>query len=148
MPVVDAGELTSAIAEIFSAAGSPDRDARITAEIIVDSNLTGHESHGVATVARYVDNIRDGIIATNIRRALRLYPDRVIVVFVGDAHILGDGHLLGRVGAPSLTIAARFSPVLARALADHPPAREDEFLRTDRGVLFFSPSSAERVSGL
>lgn len=62
MPNVDALDLESVTYEIFSAAGSPERDARITAQIIVDSNLTGHESHGVATVPRYVDNIRTGLI--------------------------------------------------------------------------------------
>ncbi len=90
---------------------------------------------------------RDGVIATNIRRALRLYPDRLILVIVGHAHILGDGHLLGRVGAPSMTIAARCSPVLTRAIARHPPVGKHEFLRTDRGVLFFPPRSVERISG-
>ncbi len=89
---------------------------------------------------------RDGVIATNIRRALRLYPDRLILVIVGHAHILGDGHLLGRVGAPSMTIAARCSPVLTRAIAQHPPVGKNEFLRTDRGVLFFPPANIERIS--
>lgn len=62
MPNVDARSLESVTSEIFQAAGAPEEDARITAQIIVDSNLTGHESHGVVAVARYVDWIRKGFI--------------------------------------------------------------------------------------
>lgn len=93
-------------------------------------------------------DLRDGLIATNVQRALRLHPDRLVVVIVGHAHILGNGHLLGRVGVPSMTIAARCSPALTRALAKHPPVRGGEFLRTDRGVLFFPRPNAKRVSDL
>lgn len=62
MPAVDAHELETVTCEIFRAAGAPEEEARITAHIIVDSDLTGHESHGVATVPRYVEGIKRGSI--------------------------------------------------------------------------------------
>ena len=87
---------------------------------------------------------RDTMIASNIRRALRLHPDNLIVVIVGHAHLLGQGHLVGRVGAPALAVAARFSPRLRRAAAGRPDVEESSFLQTERGILFFpgTPTSA------
>lgn len=80
---------------------------------------------------------RDTLIAGNIRRALRLHPDRLIVVVVGHAHLLGQGHLFGRVGAPALAIAARFSPTLSQSAAAHNSVASSSFLQTERGILFF-----------
>ena len=85
---------------------------------------------------------RDTMIASNIRRALQLHPDNLIVVIVGHAHLLGQGHLVGRVGAPALAIAARFSPALQQAAAKLPRISESSFLQTERGILFFPTTPA------
>ena len=84
---------------------------------------------------------RDTVIANNIHRALRLYPDRLIIVVVGHAHLLGEGHLIGKVGEPCLSIAARLSPDLEKELAKHPSLKSADFLRSERDVLFFPPPS-------
>ena len=89
---------------------------------------------------------RDAVMATNVRRAMRLYPDRLIIVIVGHAHLLGDGHLTGRVGGVHLTIAARFSPALEQAYLQHPPETREGFFRTDTGVLFFPRDLSGRIS--
>jgi uncharacterized oxidoreductase len=48
------------VGEIFSAAGtSTDEGARI-AHHLIGANLTGHDSHGVIRVPRYVQNLQDG----------------------------------------------------------------------------------------
>ncbi|MCA8958376.1 MAG: ChaN family lipoprotein [Planctomycetes bacterium] len=80
---------------------------------------------------------RDATIASNIRRALRLHPDRLVVVVVGHAHLLGLGNLTARVDAPCLTFGARVSPRLKAKAADLGPVPVDALLRSDRGVLFF-----------
>ena len=62
MPTVSAGTLEKVTYEIFRAVGTPEEDARITAHLIVESNLTGHESHGVLNVPRYIDFVKKGYL--------------------------------------------------------------------------------------
>ena len=91
---------------------------------------------------------RDSVIAKQIRRALVLHRGELLIVVVGHAHLLGSGHLVGRVGAPSLVIGARFSEVLEREFRNHPVIGETEFLRTDRDVLFLKPRPARGDQGI
>ena len=78
---------------------------------------------------------RDRVIAANIRRANDHHPDRLLVVVVGQAHLLGEGKLMERVDLPHIAIGAEPSPQLARS----PTGRRvpDTFLRSSSGVLFF-----------
>ncbi len=80
---------------------------------------------------------RDVQIASNIRRALHLYPNRLIVIIVGHAHLLGQGRLVARVGAPSLAIGARLSATLREKAKKLRPIDTTAFLQTDQGILFF-----------
>ena len=62
---IPADALTDFCAEIFSRAGcEPEEAARVSASL-VDSNLTGHDSHGVIRVPRYVDWVRSGDLIPN-----------------------------------------------------------------------------------
>ncbi len=88
---------------------------------------------------------RDALMATTIKRVLRLYPDRLVIVIVGHAHIMGDGHLRGRVGAKSLAITARCSPALTRLLPAQLSIDPTSLLRTNRDVLFFPKIAATRL---
>jgi len=47
---------------IFQGSGSPEDEAALIAERLVISNLTGHDSHGVIRIPRYMDWLRDGTI--------------------------------------------------------------------------------------
>jgi len=63
--VVMAEPLGRAVAEVVSAAGSaPDEAARVAGNL-VEANLTGHDSHGVGMIPRYVDAIGEGGLAAN-----------------------------------------------------------------------------------
>ena len=62
---IPADALTDFCAEIFSCTGcEPEEAARVSASL-VDSNLTGHDSHGVIRVPRYVDWVRSGDLIPN-----------------------------------------------------------------------------------
>src|ERR1700733_15189635 len=62
---IPADALTDFCAEIFSRTGcEPEEAARVSASL-VDSNLTGHDSHGVIRVPRYVDWVRSGDLIPN-----------------------------------------------------------------------------------
>ena len=78
---------------------------------------------------------RDEVIAENIRRAHERHPNRLLVVLVGQAHLLGEGRLIDRVGLAHIAIGARPSPRLARSTIS--PRMAGTFLRSISGVLFF-----------
>ena len=60
-----ADELAAFCALIFASVGSSAAEARAVAESLVDSNLTGHDSHGVIRVPRYVDWVISGDLIPN-----------------------------------------------------------------------------------
>jgi len=91
MPNVKAEALEEVTRRIFHAAGMPEEDARITARFIVESNVTGHDSHGVVAVPGYVRNMGKGYIVAGA-------PTEVVKE--GPAYAIVDGHRnLGHVVA-------------------------------------------------
>ena len=48
--------------DILIGAGSPEAEAALVAERLLKSNLTGHDSHGVIRMPRYMDWVRQGVI--------------------------------------------------------------------------------------
>ena len=60
MPKIGHEVLRDVALRIFQATGLPDEDARTISDHLVDSNLCGHDSHGVWLVPRYVGSMRDG----------------------------------------------------------------------------------------
>jgi uncharacterized oxidoreductase len=62
---VPADELADFCARIFESAGSSLEEARAIAGSLVDSNLTGHDSHGVIRVPRYVNWVKSGELVPN-----------------------------------------------------------------------------------
>jgi uncharacterized oxidoreductase len=62
MPLKSAEELMLLSKAIFVASGSSEEEATVVAEHLVDSNLTGHDSHGVQRIAQYIDEIDQGFI--------------------------------------------------------------------------------------
>ncbi|MBT7418898.1 MAG: Ldh family oxidoreductase [Gemmatimonadetes bacterium] len=63
MPIFSTKYLTRITADIFSAAGMREDEARIVAKELVEANCAGHDSHGVIRVAQYLDQIAAGDIA-------------------------------------------------------------------------------------
>jgi uncharacterized oxidoreductase len=51
--------------ELWSAAGSDEREAQLTADHLVSANLSGHDSHGVGMAPRYVDALLAGELQLN-----------------------------------------------------------------------------------
>ena len=62
MPIINAGRLIDFVAQIFVQLGcSPEEGNRI-GRYLVNANLTGHDSHGIARVPRYATWKRDGLL--------------------------------------------------------------------------------------
>ena len=65
MKTVAAAALTRYVAAIMEGGGSHAAEARTIAHRLVDSNLVGHDSHGVLRVGKYLEWVRDGWLRPN-----------------------------------------------------------------------------------
>ena len=57
--------LSRCIEAIVAAGGSDAREAKIVAENLVTANLTGHDSHGVGMIPRYIESLLEGGLKVN-----------------------------------------------------------------------------------
>ena len=57
---------------VLEAIGMEREDAAFTAGVIVDSDLTGHESHGLRRLPEYVERAATGLLAPAERPAVEL----------------------------------------------------------------------------
>jgi uncharacterized oxidoreductase len=62
MPILSAKKLEDIAFHVFRAAGAPDEHARVVALHLRDSNLQGHDSHGLLRVLQYTSQIKSGVI--------------------------------------------------------------------------------------
>lgn len=62
---LSAADLTARVAAIIAAAGSSAQEAQAVASNLVLANLSGHDSHGVGMVPRYVDAVLEGGLKPN-----------------------------------------------------------------------------------
>jgi uncharacterized oxidoreductase len=62
MPILTADQLKKVGYSIFKAMGVPAEEARVVSESLVNSNLAGHDSHGVIRIPQYVTLIKKGDI--------------------------------------------------------------------------------------
>jgi L-2-hydroxycarboxylate dehydrogenase (NAD+) len=78
--VVRAADLLDFAVRTFVAMGIPLQDARVTADVLVEANLRGIDSHGVARLARYVNGLRDGVMVARPReRVITETPTTVTI---------------------------------------------------------------------
>ena len=67
MATFSAEQLRQLGIDVFKAAGASEANAVRVASALVDSNLAGHDSHGVIHIPRYVDFIHKGFIVPDAR---------------------------------------------------------------------------------
>jgi uncharacterized oxidoreductase len=82
MPLVDSEKLIVFVADIFAALGSSHEEATRIGRTLVNANLTGHDSHGVARVPRYVAWKRDGLLIAD-QTVKRVVDTPVIAILDG-----------------------------------------------------------------
>ncbi|MBI1943385.1 MAG: malate/lactate/ureidoglycolate dehydrogenase [Betaproteobacteria bacterium] len=80
--ICKAKRLARAIEAVVAAGGSDAREAKLVAENLVTANLTGHDSHGVGMIPRYVESLLEGGLQVN------QHPR---IVFDGGAMLSLDG---------------------------------------------------------
>ena len=95
---IDAGRLRAAVAAIFTAAGCDAEEGARIGRYLVEANLTGHDSHGVIRVPRYIHWLDTG--AVNAGRSVKT------VVDTGPLAVLDGDHGFGQtIGEQTVTLA-------------------------------------------
>lgn len=114
---VDAATLSGLCAALFRAVGVPDEDAALTADVLIEANLSGMDSHGVSRMSAYLERLRQGGVAPCPRitvlndfpagatwdaggslgqvvaaRAMRAAMDKARAVGVGFVSVRGNNH--------------------------------------------------------
>ena len=74
MPIIPQDILSKLSFNILAATGIPTDDALVISEHLVDSNLKGHDSHGVWRIPKYIQNIRNGYVKWDDRKITRENP--------------------------------------------------------------------------
>jgi uncharacterized oxidoreductase len=83
--------LMRAIEAIVAAGGSEPREARMVAENLVMANLSGHDSHGIGMMPRYVEALQEGGLVVNRKPQTKLDAGALLVLDGG----MGYGQTIG-----------------------------------------------------
>lgn len=67
MPKITQKNLTKFTENVLKSLNINEKDAQITADVLVQADLRGVASHGVARLKRYVDGLEDGLILKNTK---------------------------------------------------------------------------------
>ena len=60
--LIRTNQIIAWLTDIFATAGCPDEEARLIAVHLVDADASGHPSHGIVRVPRYIEYIREGTV--------------------------------------------------------------------------------------
>lgn len=104
---IAADELTRIVTRIFAAAGSGPGEAQCIARHLVDSDLVGHESHGVLRVIRYVQFLQRGDVVVNATPEIVVETPTALIV---DGH-MGYGQVIGEFAMDRLAAKAKSAGV-------------------------------------
>jgi uncharacterized oxidoreductase len=80
MRTLKADNLITAVTTIMQAGGSQDGEARTIARRLVESNLVGHDSHGVLRVSKYLEWVREGWLVPNAKPTIAFDSDALAIV--------------------------------------------------------------------
>ena len=86
-----AEKLEHLIRTMFERAGSKSEEAGIVSSNLVEANLTGHDSHGVGLVPRYIDNCRNEALTVNAHVSVE-HDNGAILQLNGN---MGYGQVIG-----------------------------------------------------
>ncbi len=104
--------------------------------LLAFAKANGATVHALEPTPRLPLAERDARIAARVAAIADGNPDRLVVVVVGQAHLLGMGDLLRRTGLPHLALGGEPTPALLAAA----PARLDRGMlhRSDGGLWWFA----------
>jgi len=88
MVTIKAGPLTELVGEVFAKAGCSVAEAERIGKYLVSANLTGHDSHGVARVPRYVQWKREGVVHAD--RKAKVVTETPVLAVIDGLHGFGQ----------------------------------------------------------
>ena len=100
--LIHAEPLTKLVARIFAAAGCDDETADCLARHLVDSNLCGHDSHGVLRVLRYVGYVEAKTVNPQGRMKI-IFTNGALTAIDGE---MGFGQVVAEAAMEVLAVAA------------------------------------------
>jgi hydroxycarboxylate dehydrogenase B len=106
--------LRRAIEAIVAAGGSESREAELVAENLVMANLTGHDSHGVGMIPRYVESLKEGGLKPNRHPQVK-FDGGALLALDGQA---GYGQVIGLEATTMAIERAKRHGVAVMALAN------------------------------
>jgi uncharacterized oxidoreductase len=109
-----AAPLARAIEAIVAAGGSDAREAKLVAENLVTANLTGHDSHGIGMIPRYVESLKEGGLQPNRHPAVK-FDGGAMVSLDGQS---GYGQVIGMEATAIAIGRAQQHGVCVMALAN------------------------------
>ena len=112
--VFRAAPLARAIEAIVAAGGSEPREAQLVAGNLVTANLTGHDSHGIGMIPRYVESLQEGGLAPNRHPQVK-FDGGALVALDGQA---GYGQVIGLEATAIAIERAKAHGVCVMALAN------------------------------
>jgi uncharacterized oxidoreductase len=112
--VFQAQPLERAIAALVAAGGSEPREAQLVAANLVMANLSGHDSHGVGMIPRYVESLKEGGLQAN-RHPLVKLDGGALLALDGQA---GYGQVIGLEATDMAIARAKRHGVCVMALAN------------------------------
>ena len=80
MPILNPDKLRRIGREVFERIGATSEEARIVADLLVASNLAGHDSHGVVRIPQYVSAVHSGQIQLGTTVEIERETDATAVV--------------------------------------------------------------------
>jgi hydroxycarboxylate dehydrogenase B len=91
MKKIPAGKLADLVAAIMEGGGCNPGEARTVAQRLVDSNLVGHDSHGVLRVGKYLEWVGEGWLKPNTEPTL-VFDSAALAIVDGNR---GFGQVIG-----------------------------------------------------
>ena len=110
--LIQAEPLTAFVHKLFLAAGAPEKSASLVARSLVETNLTGHDSHGVIRVPQYLDAVTDGRLDPAATPVIEHETD--VVTLVDGRHTFGQ--VVADFGIRAAIVKAKAKGVAATGL--------------------------------
>ncbi|MBL9077722.1 MAG: ChaN family lipoprotein [Planctomycetes bacterium] len=120
-------------------------DPRHYRELLAFARAHGAPVVALEPVPRLPIDERDAVIAGAVRAAAARWPDRLLVVHVGQAHLVGDGDLVARTALGGFVLGAVPPAALQQAAAGTALVPGDVH-RSDGGLWWFAEQFARELS--
>ena len=105
MRIVRAERLVDLVAAVMESAGCNAVEARTVARRLVDSNLVGHDSHGVLRVGKYLEWVREGNLRANAKPSIVFESDTIAIIDGNRGFGQVAGEFAGAIGTGKATKA-------------------------------------------